>query len=192
MSAMSPSDPSSKAEIAMAEIEVIANANAMDRFAENEGMKNRTAEVISMAYYARYPMAELHPFLAQSLYSSPGHDKIFGMTENNMERETEIAARITGDKLLAIPMREVAAEIRERASKISPERQIELTKQYAKDLGIHTPHQPAELGPPTSALKAPDPALVAFLNNPANDEPPAFSATVEKALKEPSEDPPEE
>ncbi len=137
------------AEVAMAEIEVIANANAMNRFAEDEGLKNEAATIISTAYYSRFPMSDLHPFLA-GLYSTPGHAAIGGMTENNLERETEIAARITGDKLLAVPMREVAAEIRERLAKISPERQVELTEKYAVELGLRDEHEAAELDGPTT------------------------------------------
>lgn len=152
-------------EVAMAEIETIANGEAMGRFAKSEGLQGHEAEVIATAYYARYPMSELHPCLSESLYNSPGHSRIGRMTENNLDRETEVAARITGDKLLAIPMREVHHEIQDRLSKISPERQVELTKEYAKSLGIPEQHKPAELDPPTSAI----------IN-------PGFSATPEEAV----------
>ena len=155
------------AEVAMAEIEVIANANAMDRFAEDEGLKGEAAEIISSAYYSRFPMADLHPFLS-SLYGTPSHAAIGGMTGNSMERETRIAARITGDKLLAVPMREVHAEIQERLEKISPERQEQLTEEYARSLGITSPHEPAELEPAETI---------------ASTDPGFFSRTPEEAVE---------
>jgi hypothetical protein len=134
-------------EAAMANIQLIANVAAMNKFAEAEGLKDRAAEFIADAYYARYPAGGPREPIAATSYT--GHGRVGGITPTNIQREGEIAAQITGDEDLAKDIVVLDKELRERRNAISPERQVEITKAYSVELGdVIAPAEKLELDDP--------------------------------------------
>ena len=109
-------------EAATEEISVLANLYAIKRFAQSEGMANEASDVIAVAYYAKYPERDRGPFgLSGKIVPS------------DVQRESEIVARITGDKDMAKPMTEYCNDLREKESQVSQEKRESIHKQTLAD-----------------------------------------------------------